>query len=75
MNPREDAEAIFRTAVARVAPARLIEEALSITNGGSILTVKTGVEEASYELSRFDRIFAAGMGKASAAMALPTNST
>jgi len=69
MNPREDAEAIFGAAVARVAPARMIEDALSIGKGGDVLTVRTGVEEASYELSRFDRIFAAGMGKASAAMA------
>jgi len=70
MNPREDAEAIFGAAVARVAPGRMIEEALSIGKGGSVLTVRTEAEEASFELSRFDRIFAAGMGKASAAMAV-----
>lgn len=71
MNPRADAEAIFRAAVARVDPAPMIERALSLEDGpqGPVLVVRTEVEEARYELRNYDRIFATGMGKASARMA------
>jgi len=71
MNPREDAEAIFKAAVARVDPAPMIEAALRLVDGpsGPLLRVKAGHEEQDYDLSAFDRIFATGMGKASARMA------
>ena len=71
MNPREDAAAILRAAIERVDPAPMVEGCLRIEEeeGRARLLVSTGFEEASYELSRFDRIFATGMGKASARMA------
>jgi hydroxypyruvate reductase len=68
MRPRADAEAIFRAAVARVDPAPMIARALSIRDG--ILVAKTEIESAAYPLADYDRIFAVGMGKASARMAM-----
>jgi len=69
---REDAEAIFRAAVDRVDPAPMVERALSVATGpkGTRLLLRTGGEEASYELQPGGRIFATGMGKASSRMAL-----
>ena len=71
MNPKEDALAIFKAAVDRVDPEAMIERAVSIQGapGEESLVVRSGLEEARYELSRYDRVFAAGMGKASGAMA------
>lgn len=71
LNPRLDAEAIFRAAVARVDPAPMVERTLSVVEGpaGAELLASTGHEEARYALSSYDRIFATGMGKASARMA------
>ena len=66
MNPKEDALAIFKAAVDRVDPEAIIERAVSIQGapGEESLVVRSGLEEARYELSRYDRVFAAGMGKA-----------
>jgi len=71
MRTRQDAEAIFRAAVARVDPAPMIERAVAVEAGpgGPVLVVRAGEAEARYPLSDFDRIFATGMGKASARMA------
>jgi hydroxypyruvate reductase len=68
---RADAEAIFRAAVARVDPAPMIERALRLEAGpsGPELVAEGGAEVARYALSDYDRVFAAGMGKASARMA------
>ncbi len=68
---REDAQAIFRAAIARVDPVPMVERALRIEDGpsGKVLVVSNGLEELRYELSGIDRIFATGMGKASARMA------
>lgn len=68
---RADAEAIFRAAVARVDPVPMVEQALRIEGGlsGEVLVVSNGFEDLRYELAGFDRIFATGMGKASARMA------
>lgn len=67
MNPKDDAIAVFKAAVRRVDPEAMIENAVKAE--GKELVVGTGLEEARYDLSRFDRIFATGMGKASARMA------
>lgn len=71
MNPKEDALAIFKAAVDRVDPEAMIERAVSIQSGpeGEVLVVRSLFEEARYELSRYDRVFAAGMGKAAGPMA------
>jgi len=71
MNLHEDAESIFRAAVARVDPSPMIERAISVERGvsGTTLIVKTDIEEAKYNLDPGGHIFAAGMGKASARMA------
>jgi hydroxypyruvate reductase len=71
MNARQDAVAIFEAAVAGVDPASMIEEALSLVEdgAGARLVVSAGPETASYDLGLFDRVFATGMGKASARMA------
>ncbi len=71
MNPRSDAEAIFKTAVARVNPAPMVEQALRIDEAAHTLVVSTGgPDELRYDLRHYDRIFATGMGKASARMAV-----
>lgn len=69
---RADAEAIFRAAVARVDPEPMIRASLRVEEGpgGPTLVASDGREELRYALSGFDRIFATGMGKASARMAL-----
>ncbi|MBU0928519.1 MAG: glycerate kinase [Spirochaetes bacterium] len=74
MNPRNDAEAIFRAAVARVDPAPMIARALRLdpplgAGLGRLVVSPGGPDEFSYDLARYDRIFATGMGKASAKMA------
>ncbi|HUW71414.1 MAG TPA: glycerate kinase [bacterium] len=68
---RADAQAIFRAAVARVDPIPMIERALSIVAGpsGPVLKAANDMEELRYQLSDFDRIYATGMGKATARMA------
>ncbi|HRW25533.1 MAG TPA: DUF4147 domain-containing protein, partial [Spirochaetia bacterium] len=67
MNDVANAEAIFRAAVDRVDPARMIERAVRIESGE--LVVSSGAEELRYGLGGIDRIFVTGMGKASAKMA------
>lgn len=67
MNDAANAEAIFRAAVERVDPARMIERAIRIESGA--LVVSSGADEIRYELGGVDRIFVTGMGKASAKMA------
>jgi len=77
MNAKDDAEAIFRTAVARVDPAPMIEGAVRIeteagigaSRRGGSLVVSSGMDETRYDLASIDRIFAVGMGKATARMA------
>jgi len=77
MHAKADAEAIFRAAVTRVDPAPMIEGAIRIeldsgTGAGSrggTLVISSGMEETRYDLGSIDRIFAAGMGKATARMA------
>lgn len=75
MNPRLDAESIFRAAVARVDPGPMVERALRIEKGVSglpdeLVVRSTDGEDTRYDLGRFDRIWATGMGKASARMAI-----
>lgn len=71
MGARDDAEAIFRAAVARVDPEPMMERSLRVESrtGGAFLVIDTGSEEHSCNLDAFDRIFAVGFGKASARMA------
>ena len=66
MNPKEDALAVFKAAVDRVDPEAMIERAVSIQGaaGEEVLVVRSGLDETRYELSRYDRVFAAGMDKA-----------
>ena len=68
---RGDAEAIFRAALDRVEPARMVRRALSLEEGqgGASLVARTGLEEASYRLADFDRITCLAFGKAAAPMA------
>jgi len=72
MNPHEDAKAIFRAALDRIDPMPMIERAFSLERGnnGDRLVVRTDVEETCIELPEGCRVFATGMGKASARMAL-----
>ncbi len=63
-----EAEAIFRAGLARVDPVAMLGRILSLE--GSVLRVRTELEEASYDLGRYDRVLVAGMGKAAARMAL-----
>lgn len=75
MNPGVDARAIFKAAVARVDPVPMVERALRIEKGrggqSEELVVGSGDgSDTRYDLGRFDRIWAAGMGKASARMAI-----
>jgi glycerate 2-kinase len=69
---RTDAEAIFRAAVSRVDPVPMISAAVSIaaTAQGRRLTARTELDSASFEVPMGGRIFAIGMGKAAARMAL-----
>jgi hydroxypyruvate reductase len=77
MHAKADAEAIFRAAVSRVDPAPMIENSIRIVpaaeassgNRRGTLVVAAGQDEYRYDLDGIDRIFAAGMGKASARMA------
>lgn len=68
---RTDAQAIFRAAVARVDPVPMLERTLSIVDGpaGPELRAANDHEELRYQLNDFDRIYATGMGKATARMA------
>ena len=63
-----DAETIFRAGLARVDPLAMMQRVLSLT--GNVLRVTTETECHAYDLSRYNRIFVLGMGKASARMAL-----
>ncbi len=69
MSEASDAEAIFRAAVARVDPAAMIERAIRVDASTGELVVSSGAEEVRYDLGGLDRVFATGMGKASAKMA------
>ncbi len=71
MNPREDIEAIFRAAISRVDPLPMIEHAVGVEHRqyGKMLVVHTGIKEECFDLFPYGRIFAVGMGKASARMA------
>ncbi len=75
MNPRIDAASIFRAAVARVDPGPMVERALKIEKSRGdrseelVVSVGDG-HDLRYDLGRFDRIWATGMGKASARMAM-----
>ena len=69
MSETSDAEAIFRAAVARVDPAAMIERAIRVDASKGELVVSSGAEEVRYDLGGLDRVFATGMGKASAKMA------
>ncbi len=68
MNSKSNAEQIFRAAIDRVNPAPMIERALRLDLASETLHVVGS--EIAYDLRRFDRVFATGMGKASARMAL-----
>ena len=63
-----DAETIFRAGLTRVDPLAMMERVLTLT--GDVLHVATETECHVYDLSRYQRIFVLGMGKASARMAL-----
>ena len=65
---RAHAEAIFRAAVERVDPVPMMRRLLHIE--GNLLTVATEQVSAAYDLSAFERVVVAGMGKATARMAL-----
>ncbi|MHC1788771.1 glycerate kinase type-2 family protein [Solidesulfovibrio sp.] len=62
------AETIFRAGLTRVDPLAMMQRVLSLT--GDTLRVTTETECHTYDLSRYQRIFVLGMGKASARMAL-----
>ncbi|MBN2873524.1 MAG: glycerate kinase [Spirochaetales bacterium] len=68
---RADAQAIFRAGIARVDPVAMVQRAVTIVAGdsGPRLLASAGGVEAAYDLSRYDRVFATGMGKATARMA------
>ncbi|HET7839102.1 MAG TPA: glycerate-2-kinase family protein, partial [Rectinemataceae bacterium] len=72
MDPRSDAEAIFRAAVARVDPAPMVAAAVSLARGpvGPVIRATAGGETHEFPLAEGGRVFAVGMGKASARMAL-----
>ena len=63
-----DAEAIFRAALERVDPVRMMKRVLRLD--GELLRVETELASASFDLSAFDRVVVTGMGKATARMAL-----
>jgi len=69
---RADAEAIFKAAIARVNPEAMVLQAVKIIDdsSGPAIMATDGDAEYRYALSDFDRVFATGMGKATARMAL-----
>jgi len=71
MNPRNDAEVIFRAAINCVDPKQMIERALSVKTGslGDELVVRTEFEEVHIPIEVGGRVFVTGMGKATARMA------
>jgi len=70
MHEAADAESIFRAAVGRVDPAPMVERAIRVDEAEDALFVSAGgAAELRYDLGSFDRVFATGMGKASAKMA------
>ncbi|HQO66729.1 MAG TPA: DUF4147 domain-containing protein, partial [Spirochaetales bacterium] len=62
MSDAMNAEAIFKAAVDRVDPSRMIERAVRIERDD--LVVSAGAESVRYGLGGIDRIFVTGMGKA-----------
>lgn len=64
----QDADTIFRAALKRVDPLAMIDRCVSIEAGE--LVIRTEHDEAGIPLGNYDRIVVAGMGKASARMAL-----
>ncbi len=68
---RADAESIFKAAIARVDPEAMVLQSVRLVEEptGSRVMASDGSIEYSYELGDFDRIFATGMGKATARMA------
>lgn len=65
---RADARAIFDAAVNRVNPVTMMAQSLKLD--GNTLRVTDGSDAWTYDLSSFSRVFATGMGKATARMAL-----
>ena len=63
-----NAEAIFRAALDRVDPLRMMKRVLRLE--GHVLSVETELASARFDLSTFERVVVTGMGKASARMAL-----
>jgi len=75
MNRRLDAQSIFKAAVARVDPGPMVERAVRIEKSRDGLSEELVVgsgngSDIRYDLGHFDRIWATGMGKASARMAI-----
>lgn len=68
---RTDAEAIFKAAVARVDPEAMVLQSVKVVEdaSGSTIVASDGLKEIRYSLHEFDRVFATGMGKATARMA------
>ncbi|MCE1196069.1 glycerate kinase [bacterium] len=62
-----DAEAIFRSALARVDPALMVRSAVRVGDG--TISFATELEKADYRLADYNRIVVAGFGKAGASMA------
>ncbi|HTS03896.1 MAG TPA: glycerate kinase, partial [Thermoanaerobaculia bacterium] len=58
--PARDLEAIFRAALDRVDPVRMMKRVLRLE--GDVLLVETELSSARFDLSAFDRIVVTGMG-------------
>jgi hydroxypyruvate reductase len=72
MNLKNDAREIFLAGVRRVDPGRLLRVALSLK--GEMLSVSHATGTFVYDLSTYSHIVVAGMGKASAVLALELES-
>lgn len=66
-SPLEQLAAIFKKGVQRVDPKRLILDSLSLE--GNFLEIKTNDESKRFDLTKFEKIYVIGFGKASANMA------
>lgn len=64
---RQQLERIFRAAVAQVEPADMVGKALSLEK--SILSIRTETQHLDFDLTRYLRVVALGIGKAGASMA------
>ncbi|MDX9801449.1 MAG: glycerate kinase [Spirochaetia bacterium] len=62
-----DLAEIFKSAVERIKPEKILKTSLSVTN--DILTIKTPQSVKEFDLSKFKRIWVTGAGKATASMA------